>query len=877
MNDVLLSIVREMKQGLKPFICVRQFDSYIRLFLAKNYRNPLVGEFSGTIQSFALKLLRENLRNLRLMSDQERLFVVSEALRLSGDNHYGKLSYVRIVDERLRNLKEHSLDVEELNRLAESVDDKRLKAKILKTAKVLDIYSSLTGKLGAYDIFSIMDEARGLKTDVDRIYLFMLPHILPKEVEFISSLGREVTVVTADTNNSFFSRLWLDNLRILPREWNILRISPPQEAKNFKFNAPKVSEGRIRFRKASFSTMSEAVKLAANCVKYLIARGVEPNRIAITGRELEGIEVLIYDMLRKFGIPINLQTRGIPLLSNPVIKYFMNVLEHFRTGVEVDRDPFKGSSSILDLVERHSKLPLKGWLKLLLLSFDLLEGEERVKDQVKKVLNEIENLESKGILRSEDVRREELKEKLVHLFSNRFYLIEENEPFGVHVCSPEAVPSINPKAVIVFNLSEGVYPRAFPFDPDFSFEEREKVNRLISNGNLMLEPLASRMRLISYEFTTFYNLLSTSPEDVIFLFGTRGKSLFVNMVERVANVEELERKAFSNTSLNCYMVYRGKKEPESLPEKGVDAWIRKLKGEKEFNFIIKPSTVKRYLPNLSVTDIVSYLNCPTDFMFRKLLRHEEPHSVETIEGIIYHEMINRLLGFEFDNSVFEEVFNRFVPENPKIQYLKPFIRENIRKFLLLFRDDELFSSRAEREKPLTVRIAEFCLRGRADWVVKDGDSYRVADFKRSSVSDRDYAPGKKKACQVVLYGLSLFEEDVIRSFKRGNYMRVDFSFVSVPKISRRGTSWKLSFSGNRNRNGILNNLAWSYLSLKLINSGFFIPYEISPYRKPYRGKLFSMRRTGNCSYDCYLPSDYIDECVRKVEEKLNEVKDKLFH
>ncbi len=433
----------------------------------------------------------------------------------------------------------------------------------------------------------------------------------------------------------------------------------------------------------------------------------------------------------------------------------------------------------------------------------------------------------------------------------------------------------------MFDISEGTYPRSFPYDPDFTFQERELVNKTISKSNFLLEPFASRLRLISYEFLTFFNLLSSPLKEVIFLYDeSKGRSIFVNILNQYTRIENIEKSVFSPISLNCYKVYKREKEPETIIEKGVDSWLKKIRGEKNYNFIIDQEIVKTYLKKISVTDIISYLDCPTDFMFRKILNFKDSYSIEAIEGIIYHELINKLSNHGFDERTFEEVFSKAAQgvERRKLEILKPFIKENIRKFLTLFKKDSLFSHDAKKEVDIKVKILEYCLDGRVDWIVKSGNSYQVADFKRGAVSSGNYDPGKKRACQIVLYGLGLFEDgDVIRAYKSNKHENIDFHFISIPKITATGNSWKLSFNGKESSHLIRKNLSWTYLALKLIYSGFFAPFEIVPYKKPFRGKLFNLKLNGRCKdYECYLNKDYLESIKEKIEKKLLEIEEKLW-
>ncbi len=881
-DSVLEEIVEELKKGKRPFICVRQFDTYVKLFLLNHYSNPLIGNFSGTIQELAIKILQDNLENFRLMSDQERLFVVSEALRRCGDRHHENLSYVKIVDERLRNLKEHSFDHKRLEALSKEIESKKLGWKIEQTAKIMKTYDLLAELSGALDIFTLLERAKGKPCQFDTIYLFLLPQILPKEIEFLKSLKKQVKVIIPEQSNEFFSKLTSDNISILPENWEIIKLKSHDVALNFALKPKEIENIDIKITGTSFNTRSEGVKIAVNCVKRILSEGIEPHRIAITGRNIEGLEVLFYEMFKKDGIPVMFQTKGMPLLSHPVIKSFLNTLDFSDDEIKKEETPTTINAEVLRLIKENQELTLSEWLNLLMKAFNTSEEDESIKDQIRKLSNELKNLQTRGILKTEKVNKKSLKERLQLLFSNRFYLIRENEPFGVYICSPESVPSINPKALIIFDISEGIYPRAFPYDPDFSFYERELISKKVAEENLILEPFASRKRLISYEFLTFFNMLSSHPKEIVLLYdATKGKSLFLNILSKYAGISEIRRSVFSETSLNCSKVYKDQKEAESLIEKGVSSWIKKIKGEKNYNFIINKEVVKAYLKNISVTDIVSYLDCPTDFMFRKLLNYKDVYSVEACEGIIYHELIKRLSDKGFDEDTFEEVFKETVKatKNREIAYLKPFIRENIKKFLSIFREDNLFSENALKEKNLSVRILDYCLEGRADWIVKDQNgNYQVVDFKRGAVKSNDYTPGKKKACQVILYGLSLFENgDVIKALKKGNLKNLGFHFISIPKISKAGSSWKQSFNGEENKEFIKKNLSWTYLTLKLINSGFFIPYEIVPYRKPFRGKLFSLKRRGRCeNYECYLSQNVINEFETKIEQKLKEIEEKLF-
>ncbi|WP_457568704.1 PD-(D/E)XK nuclease family protein [Desulfurobacterium sp.] len=836
-------IVRKLDSG-NPYIAVRESSAHLLLEICKRRKKPLIGKTAGTLQELAIKLIQKTYRNPGITTEQERLFIVREAIRKAGIPHWKSPSYVEIVDNRIRELKEHNISVNMLRECAKKLPP-HLSRKLEITAKILKYYNQTVKQYGKYDIFSLFETARGIPPSYDEIILFFLPQILPAEIEFLNSLKTPISVLTFKSSISPFSKLSTENLKLL-KNWNIIEVEPSETARNFSFT-PLKKTTEIKMEKISYSTESEGIKVIAGITKKLLTEGIPPEKIAISSRNIEGKEILFYEAFKEYGIPFFSQYRGIPVNLHPAVK--------------------KAIAS----VDEEKRQTLQEWCRDLKASVEGENPEEKLIEELEILYRETKALTESGITVNENITGKDFLELLKLLLKNRTFLLTEEEPFGVFVGTPENIPSIFPEYILFYDFSSGTYPRSFPFDPDFSYEEREKINRALNLNNLILEALPGREKLILYEFQTFYNILSIAPEKMIFAYHkAKGASTFLSILETYNSIPQEETRYSSAKAEKLLAVYKNEKQPELPIEWGILRWKEKIQGAKEMNFIFNQKFISGYLPDrLSVTDVISYFDCPTEFFFQKIVGHKGETSLEAIEGQIYHEFIKRYFsGKENAEALFEEIFNQFADKttDPRLKHYKPFIKDNLLKFIEIWQPD---GKNYEQEKPLKINLGNTLLSGRADWIEIDEHSVKIIDFKRGNVTAVDYDPGKTKSFQIILYGLSVYNSNVIKAVKAGKHKEVTFKFISIPAASKRTgtTNWIKSFDGANFKREIIHAITWIVTGCTLIEKGFFPPLSINPYKPTAPGKKrLSLKHSRNCPYVSTLSGESIEEFREKIEE-----------
>ncbi|WP_457568979.1 PD-(D/E)XK nuclease family protein [Desulfurobacterium sp.] len=837
-------LIKKIDSG-KPYIAVRESPSRLLLELCKHRPKPIIGKIAGTLQELAIQLIQSDFYNPGIMTEQERLFIVRNAVRKAGIPLWKSPSYIEIIDNRIRELKEHNISTEMLKSCSKKVKS-NLSKKLEKTAEILNSYNYGIKTYNKYDIFSLFEEARNKKPPYTEIILFFLPQILPLEIDFLNSLNIPITVLTFKDNNSVFTKLSRENLKLV-KKWKIVEVKPCETALNFSFNPEKETE-EIEFIETSYITESEGIKFIASFIKKLLADGISPEKIAVAGRSLEGKEILFYEAFREMKIPLFSQYKGIPVNLHPAVKKFLSEIEETE------------EKQLLD------------WCKALKKSVENEKAEEELIKELEILNREIEALTESNIIEKNKLSGTEFLELLKILTKNRTFLITEEEPFGVFIGTPENIPSSLATHIIFFDFSSGSYPRSFPFDPDFSYQEREEINRVLNLDNPILEALPGREKLIMYEFQTFYNVLATKPNQIIFTYHKdKGSSTFLSILKTYTKVKKENQRFNTENSGRILSVYKNKTQPKNPIEWGIISWKEKIKGAKEMNFIFNSKLISRYLPeNLSVTDVISYFDCPTEFFFTKIIKHKRSSTVEAIEGQIYHEFIRRYFNEKKEPEIlFEEIFEEIAKDAdiPYIEYHKPFIKDNILKFVSVW---EPATEEFEQEKPLKITIDKLTLSGRADWIEKNNEKINIIDFKRSNVNTADYDPGKVKSFQIILYGLSLIDDDIIKAIKRKKHKNVDFAFISIPKAHRKNKtkSWIKSFSGENITREIMTTVTWILTGYSLIEKGFFPPLKINPYKPNSRHLCnLSLKDSRTCPY----PNTLSDEMKEKFKETIKKI------
>ncbi|SNR77725.1 PD-(D/E)XK nuclease family protein [Desulfurobacterium atlanticum] len=826
------------------FIAVRNSPSRLLLEICKKRKKPIIGKHAGTLQELALNLLSSRFQNPTIMTDQERLFIVRKSLKDMKHPLWNSPSYVKLADNRIREFKEHNIQPEKLYKVAERVNP-RLKKKIKEAAKLLDIYNNNVLKSEMFDIFSLFEMAKGIKPEHEKIVLFFLPQILPLEIEFLNSLNIPITVFTYKPNTSIFTKLNKENLKLV-KNWEVIKVEPSLLANTLSMVPEEIVSGSD-ITVNSYLGESEGIKKVALTVKALLNKGIPPEKIAVIGRDIQGKELLFYHYFKIYKIPFHLQYEGVPVTAHPVVKKFLR---------EIEKE-----------TESYS---LPDWCRKLKNFVISHTDEESIIEEIEILQKEIDNLSVKGFIESNSYNPIEFVKFFSLLTENRTYLIKETEPLGVFIGSPEAIPETGAEHIIFFDISNGTYPRAFPFDPDFSYREREEINNLLNISNPLLEALPGREKLIMYEFQTFFNSIAHHPESIHFFYDkTKGESIFVSIVEKVSKVNKMEKSLITKKSEGILKVYRREKRPENLLELGVDGWLKKLQGEKSYNFIFKPEFIRKFLPQeISVTDILSYMDCPADFLFSKLLNCTFSKTTEIIEGEIYHQFINRAyFNKKKAEDIFEEVFSEITEkyEDEVIFYIKPFIKENALKFIKQFKPELEI---VEQEKPIKIKFKNFTFSGRIDWleISSDREKVKIVDFKRGNVKNREYLPGNKKSFQIILYGLALFNNgDVFKTINK--LPNIKFSFVSIPKFHPESDRGIEEFTAKEYEKEIKKSLTWIGVTIKLIKAGFFPPLEIKPQKK----NIVRLVVKRNDSYEFFTTEEdlkHFTETVRKIFRKI---------
>ncbi|ADU96603.1 hypothetical protein Theam_0632 [Thermovibrio ammonificans HB-1] len=761
----LKELVEELSQKIErnenPFVVVRQFTTFFEVECLRSIQSPVFKEIGGTLQRAALKVLEENLEKRRILSDQERTLLVK---RIVEEVEKAECSYGRaqLIDKRIRGILQSGTGEEELLSAAEQIEDSRLKEKLLQTVELVKRFQELQKELTGRSFLTVLKEA------TERLESSPLPFsslevaapvfLFPLETAFLKKCPHTLYFYRAEgeLQGKLQEEFLKDSVNVRELEGNSL-----SRALNRK---PAKSETEVLIK--SVYTENEHAVAAVEGVLLALERGVEPHRIAVVGDSIDRLLPVLYSLFKQFKIPFNFQTRGLPLTSTAVVKEFLH-----------------------EIRESEESLPLTEWLRRLWSrSFRKSDNLEK---QLLKLLREIEGLSERGLFLDRRLNGPQARKELLKLLQNRFYMTDDNDPFGVHVCSPESAVSLFPEAVIFIDLSEGSYPRAFPYDPDFSYAEREQINRLLKACGLSNQPFPSRKNLIAYDFLTFHNILSL-PLKLFFatVNRRRGESLFTYLLREFAGAKEAPEFA-TREAVNAFRVYKGEREPETEPERGIVGW--KDQGP-ERAFLVKGSkALRKRLKEITVSQLLSYLRCPTEAFIELFLTPDTQDSIFSAEGTLYHRLIAAGDSWEeeFDRE-FERLFSRLKAGEKKLEILKEALKKNFSRFIKKAGPIE-----GKHEEELAVTVEGTVIRGRADLIV-EAEKLKIVDFKRGSVKVR---VTDSEAIQLLLYAaakscgeleswepqLELLELELVsvsRSYEAGWRNRLKLSKGEVEKVKK---------------------------------------------------------------------------------------------
>jgi hypothetical protein len=845
MENLFSEEIKKLLAGERVFFGVRQFTTYFELLVLRNLKKVIFSKFTGTLQELAVDAFNENFENKRILSDQERFFLVSKAMEIAGSELPFDAGYVEIVDKRLRDISQHNLSEEEIEEKLPLLD-RKIQKKLKTTLEIIKNYRGFLGEVNGTDIPNLFLEASKLEYNFPFVSVVFPAFLFPAEVEFLKSAGK-VKILRFKDSDEFFSELSSSNRESFPDSWEIEEVEPNPLSKALSLfgNTEVKTETEVNIK--PFSSRSEDAKYIVDTVVTLIEEGFQPHEIAIAGRTIDEILPLLYQLFRDRGIPLRFQTKGIPLTASPFVKNSLHKL------LELDG----GAGTLLEwtewMLERYSTENF---------------NEPAVFNQIEKFYREMLSLRLRGLFPERRLAPKKAAKELSKLFIKRYYLIEENEPFGIHVGTPESIISLLPKAVIIDDVSENVYPRTFPFDPDFSYEEREKINKILGRSSLSQQPFPLRERLISYEFLTFYNLLSLPLKKLYLTYNRfRGKSLFVDQIQNRVKVSDSYREIVSHVAFNCYQVFKRKKRPQSREERGIYVW-KNRSSSALYNFYIKKEVAKQIVKNLTITDIVNYLDCPVKALFSLAFKDDEI-TLDILEGIVYHESIERMLKTGFDENIFDEIFEEKTSriEEPIVPLLKPYFRENVRRFIEFFREHEIYSREARQEVDISLKVSDVVLRGRVDFISQVNGKTHIVDFKKGNVSEsrkKFYAPPSPHSLQVVLYGMALKGDDLISILKEEEFEDLVFHFISVSRAKKDvpPEKWKVSFTGEESRKKLKAAGILAALSIIAMKNGYFIPHRFN-ITDDWRVEF----REDSC-YDDYQLSP---ELLSKFENRFTEI------
>jgi len=785
------------RAGKNTYIAVRQFPTYFEL-LALEKHGALLGKFCGTIQELAIEHLSRKLIKKKLLSDQQRLLLVAKAVERATGKPVKDMHYAQIIDRRIRDLVQHSVGEDEIREAIKHLPS--LSTRLKATVKILETYRELLKSLPGTDLphlFSLAASAVESLPDVSLVFPLIL---FPPEIDFLKK-SRHVKVFTFKLNRAgFFRELAESALRALPEDWNVEKLQPNSLSGVLKEGDERVKTPTTVYVRG-FSTRSEDAKLIVDSVMTFLENGYKPHEIAVVGDSTAEIVPLLHSLFSERGIPFNFQTGGIPLTASPSVK-----------------------SKLYTMKETEEKRTLLEWLEW------TAEGEHppAVAQELELFYSELLLLERADLLPKDRMNGRNAFKTLRFLFSGRHYGMFENEPYGVHVCSPESVVSLMPKVIVMDDVSEGVYPRSFPFDPDFSYAERELINKALGRTDPYLQAFPQRDRLIAYDFLTMFNILSLPLKALVVTYSLRrGKSLLAEVLHRKVEISKPLKKVVSTITANCHKAYKGIKAPETREERGIVAW--RLREERpEHSFRIDKELAKKLVSRATVTSVVEFLDCPVKALLSLAFPARKKMTFEQFEGTLYHECIRRMLKDSFDGETFEEVFSELaeLTEDPLVELMKPHFKDNLKRFLATFSKHELCTGNTKQEEEVTVRMNDIEVKGKADFVSEINRTLHIVDFKTGTVG-RNYLPPSPKSLQVILYGVAFKGADIRRAVAEG-MPDTEFHFVSVAKANPNTPEekWMTTFSGKEHAREVKRALILAFTAVVAMKNGLFFPHKV---------------------------------------------------
>jgi RecB family exonuclease len=845
LQELLNGLTEELKKATQlppkkgPFVVVRQFTTFFETELLKRVGKPTFCQFCGTTKELAINRLNANFKRVRVLSDQERFLLIKEAYRRVNGEEPTTVK-AELIDKRLRNVAQSEVELQKLEEL--TVRDQlppRTKEKIKETVRLLKVYEQLQKKLSGRDFTFLLKEARAAepKEEISSVAVPVPGVVFPTEAKFINSLNCPKTVYRFPSKHPLIEKLQRDNERFIEANFEELEKNPLSDVLT-----EEVRNSPTKVWKKEFESQLENVQNVVNGVKQMLKEGLMPHEIAVVGSDLSPLLPVLYEAFKKEGIPFRFQTKGIPLSATPAVKSFLNAL--------------KGAAKS----DKRKTLP--EWIKELKDEIAKKKGElDRVYLQIAKLYEEIETLGETEVVSFKKINGQECHQELLYLLKNRYFLIEENHPLGVHVSTVESAPTLMPKGIIFVDLSEGTYPRAFPYDPDFSYQERELINRLLKL-KLIDQLLPTRERLIAFDLLTFHNLLSL-PTLRYFLFtvnGKKGDSLFGYLLSKNHTTAELEE-YYPKVAIECLKQFVEEDDPPAPPHPKA-----RVKGWKEeslnrFFVIEKKELFANYLKELSPTDLETYRSCPLKFFRRKVLGYKEEQSVQALEGSLYHEVAREVVKNnslllpdeklkETVQKAVEEILKRYEEELkekfPELLQLKDqvvkkstFFIENLKEFLKET-VGELKNAQFYPEKEVGTQLKTTKLKGFIDLLVKQGDKTVIIDYKHTKGKLEE----KKYLLQLSCYHLINEREEPGKEHHAYLFKINRQEFVKVTP-----------------------NRELTDKAIALARSGFFVPVKLTFGRN----NRVSLRSRRLCQSDVPVESYLSRELKERLEKKINEI------
>ncbi len=814
------------------FFVVRQFTTYFDIKLTE--QQPIVvGKYSGTYKELINLILEENLIPMpRLLSNQEIFLLTEKAIEEITGKETEEFEYIKSTVERIRDLNQHNVENEiAWNALPKLPEEIRWKfRKLLKVKEIVE--SSIKDIPNTTDIFLLFKKnfSKNIKVNV-----ILFPFIFPIEMQLLKNWDSTVTIFSIPSSNMGYN-LFASLKNFLKRE-NIKTAELPPNSLIYILDLKKEkvkSNTKVTIKECK--TRSESAKYTVDTIIHLLEKGLMPHEIAIIGTSLNEISQLLYYLLKEKNIPFRFQIRSLPLISSPFIKHLLN---HIKSTPSSPKDLSEWLEYSIDLYYKNSF------------------NEETTIKHLEKFAEETAILKKLNFLPSRKLPPEEAFNRLKLFFRERYMPVEDNDPYGVHICTPEAAISLFPKAVIFENLSEGIYPRAYPFDPEFSYDERKLINKALDRENIAEEPLPTRERLIKYDILTFSYILSLPLEELhITYLSNKGKSLFVELLEEKVPNEKQRAEITTPISVSCYKIFKGTKEPDNLPwEKGIKSWKNREKDLK-YNFYIKDKSLSKELTRkIPTTTISTYLECPPKALFSLAFPEETEQTIEQLEGIIYHEGIKKLFQKPHTKKEVENLVKNFIDEeNPHHLLLSSHIAENLHRFLSFFKNHPITQQgKILQEHPVELTISNVKITGRIDMLIENNGKFTVIDFKSRNVNKSSYDPPNPQSIQTICYALAI----------NAPLDNTDFHFISISKSGKRikEENWKKTFSGNDKK--VKEAILKLKIAITAMKNGIFIPYTFKINWKEQKVEL----KENPCLEDYYI-SDNLKWNVEKILTKI---------